>query len=161
MRKRVYIETTIPNFYYTLRTDAESIARMNWTREWWQHYAQEFQLVSSAAVMAELRAGTSEMAERRISLLKDLEIVKVTPKVEEVVAVYIDRLVMPRDPGGDAMHLALTSVHGIDILLTWNCQHLANPNKMEHIRVVNGELGLPMPLLTTPLNYLSGGESDA
>jgi hypothetical protein len=32
---------------------------------------------------------------------------------------------------------------------------------MEHIRLVNYELGLPMPLLTTPLNYLSGDESDA
>lgn len=32
--------------------------------------------------------------------------------------------------------------------------HLANPNKVAHIRVVNYELGLSMPLVTTPLNYL-------
>ncbi len=67
---------------------------------------------------------------------------------------------MPNDPGGDALHLALASVHRVNVLLTWNCQHLANPSKMEHIRLVNYELGLPMPLLTTPLNYLSGDESN-
>ena len=29
MRKRIYIETTIPSFYHTLRTDPESVARMH------------------------------------------------------------------------------------------------------------------------------------
>jgi len=37
----VYIETSIPSFYYTLRTDPESVARMNWTRRWWQEYADQ------------------------------------------------------------------------------------------------------------------------
>jgi hypothetical protein len=31
---------------------------------------------------------------------------------------------------------------------------------MQHIRLVNYELELPMPVLTTPLNYVGGGESD-
>ena len=58
------------------------------------------------------------------------------------------------------VHLALASFHRADVLLTWNCLHLANPNKMQHIRLVNYELGLPMPALTTPLNYVGGGPSD-
>jgi hypothetical protein len=45
-------------------------------------------------------------------------------------------------------------------LLTWNCKHLANPNKFGHIDRVNVELGLKSPLLTTPLNYLSEDDSD-
>ncbi len=161
MKTRVYIETTIPSFYYTLRTDTESVARMNWTRQWWSEFAPEFTLVSSPAVVAELRRGAGETTGQRISLLKDVELLEVTDQVEDVANVYIDRLVMPDDPGGDALHLALASVHRVDVLLTWNCRHLANPSKMEHIRLVNYELGLPMPLLTTPLNYLSGDESDA
>ncbi len=161
MRKRVYIETTIPSFYHTLRTDPESIARMNWTREWWKRKAGAFELLSSDAVLAELARGTSEKTDERIALLKGIELLDITEEVEEVAAIYIDKLVMPNDPTGDALHLALASFYRVDVLLTWNCQHLANPNKMEHIRVVNYELGLPMPLLTTPLNYLSGGESDA
>jgi len=31
---------------------------------------------------------------------------------------------------------------------------------MEHIRAVNQELGLPMPLITTPLNYVGGADAD-
>jgi hypothetical protein len=67
---------------------------------------------------------------------------------------------MPQDPAGDALHLALASYYRVDVLLTWNCLHIANPNKMDHIRLVNFELGLPMPLLTTPMNFVSGGQSN-
>ena len=161
MKTRVYIETSIPSIYYTLRTDTESVARMNWTRQWWAEFADEFTLVSSPAVVAELRRGTGKTTGQRLSLLANLELLEITDTVEDVAKIYIDRLVMPNDPGGDALHLAVSSVHRVDVLLTWNCQHLANPRKMEHIRVVNYELGLPMPQLTTPLNYLSGDESNA
>lgn len=33
MLKRVYIETTIPSFYYNPRPGADMVARVNWTRE--------------------------------------------------------------------------------------------------------------------------------
>ncbi len=161
MKLRVYIETTIPGFYYTPRTDAESVAMMNWTRRWWAEIAPQYALVTSPAVIAELQRGTGETTEQRIALLRDAELLEVTSRVEDVANIYIQRLVMPNDPGGDALHLAVASVHRVDVLLKWNCRHLANPSRMEHIRLVNCELGLPMPLLTTPLNYLSRGEPDA
>ncbi|MFG0285997.1 MAG: hypothetical protein ACF8R7_16390 [Phycisphaerales bacterium JB039] len=59
---------------------------------------------------------------------------------------------MPADAAGDAGHLALASLHGIDFLLTWNCRHLANANKMRHMAVLNGRLGLQTPVITTPFN---------
>lgn len=160
MRQRVYIETSIPSFYHTLRTDPESVARMHWTRLWWSTYANSSELLSSAAVIAELERGASEKTEARLALLSNVELLEISNEVREIVRIYIRGHVMPNDPTGDALHLALASFYRVDVLLTWNCQHLANPNKMEHIRLVNYELGLPMPVLTTPLNYVGGGESD-
>ena len=61
---------------------------------------------------------------------------------------------MPKDPAGDALHLALASHHRCDFLVTWNCRHLANANKFDHIRRVNGLLGLFVPSLVTPLELL-------
>ncbi len=61
---------------------------------------------------------------------------------------------MPADPTGDALHLALASVHKADYLLTWNCKHLANANKFDHIRRVNALLGLHVPALVTPLELM-------
>jgi hypothetical protein len=65
---------------------------------------------------------------------------------------------MPKDPKGDAIHLALASYHHSHFLLTWNCIHLANANKFEHIRHANTILGLYFPTLTTPFELLSWEE---
>lgn len=158
MRTRVYIETTIPSFYHTLRRDAESVARMNWTRQWWSENAADAQLASSLAVLAELRRGTSRLTPDRIALLNGVELLAITEEALELTSLYIDKLVMPNDPAGDALHLALASIHKIDVLLTWNCRHLANPNKLEHIRLINFGLGLPVPTIATPLNFLGGDD---
>lgn len=73
---------------------------------------------------------------------------------------YIARKLMPNDPTGDALHLALASFHRCDFLATWNCQHLANANKFDHIRGVNGILGLMVPALVTPLELLAENPTD-
>ncbi len=160
MGTRVYIETTIPSFYHTLRSDPESVARMHWTRQWWAEYAPLFELCTSPAVILELQQGSTEKTAERLELISNLELLEITDAVERIVATYITRRVMPSDPGGDALHLGVASYYRLDVLLTWNCRHLANPNKMEHIRVVNLELGLPMPIITTPLNYIGGDDAD-
>ena len=157
-QKRIYIETTIPSFYYTLRTDAESRVRQKWTRQWWNEYAGIFTLTSSVAVLEEISRGTSDKIQDRLDLLKDVELLPITGYIENIARIYIDRLVMPQDPSGDALHLAIASFHNVDALLTWNCRHLANANKIHSIRQINQELGLFVPELTTPLNYLGGDD---
>lgn len=157
----VYIETTIPSFFHTARTDTRSLARQRWTREWWDEIAPRFVLFSSDAVIAELQRGTIEnLKTLRIALISDLNLLEVSLEVMDIATIYINRLVMPRDGAGDALHLALASYYSLDVLLTWNCKHLANPRKFGHIARVNDELGLTTPLLTTPLNYLSEDDSN-
>lgn len=160
MATRVYIETTIPSAYYTLRTDTESVAKMQWTREWWKVYAESWQLFSSVAVVDELRRGNREVTVDRIGLLDDLTMLEITDEARELARIYIQRKVMPADPSGDALHLAIASFHNVDYLLTWNCRHLANANKLQHVRIVNFEVGMPTPSLTTPLNFLSGRDDN-
>ena len=157
-QKLVYIETTIPSFYHTLRTDAESRVRQKWTRQWWNEYAGIFTLVSSAAVIEELSGGTGEKIQDRLDLLKGVELLSITGDIEQIAQIYIERLVMPQAPSGDALHLAIASFYDADSLLTWNCRHLANANKIHLIRQINQELGLSTPELTTPLNYLGGDD---
>jgi predicted nucleic acid-binding protein len=69
-------------------------------------------------------------------------------------ASHVKHKLMPRDPVGDALHLALASYHKCDFLLTWNCKNLANANKFGHIRRINGLLGLYTPNIVTPLELL-------
>jgi hypothetical protein len=87
-------------------------------------------------------------------LLANLELLRIDAAVAEIVAAYDKHKIMPKDPFGDALHLALASYHRCDFLVTWNCQPLANARKFGHIRRVNGMLGLFVPELVTPIELL-------
>ncbi len=156
MPKRIYIETTIPSSYYTLRTDEESLVKQRLTRQWWHEYAKLSTLTSSTAVATELSRGEREAAQKRLDLLAGIELFVPTVEITQITQIYIDRLIMPKEPQGDALHLAFATFHQVDALLTWNCAHLANPNKFDFIIKINQELGLPTPILTTPTDYLGG-----
>ncbi len=160
MRKSVYIETTIPSFYYTKRAGAKSVSRMSWTRQWWDLFSDDLSLVSSVAVINELRRGASDMVEDRIRLLGKTRLLPITDEIRHLARIYIDHKIMPHDPTGDALHLAVATFHKIDVILTWNCAHLANPNKIDRIHLVNYEVGMQTPLLMTPLNYLDGDDDE-
>lgn len=157
-RPRAYVESTIPSFYHELRSAPEIAARREWTRRWWSNAAQRYELVTSAAVLDELSGGSAERSAERLNLVRQLPLLPIEPPVAEIVEAYIRHKVMPADPAGDALHLALASYHKCDFLVTWNCLHLANANKFGHIRRVNAILGLFVPALVTPLELL--GESD-
>jgi len=51
---------------------------------------------------------------------------------------------------GDALHVAVATIYGMDYVLTWNVRHLANPNKRTHFGIVCMRLGLAAPMLITP-----------
>ena len=85
---------------------------------------------------------------------------EVVPEIEEIAAAYIRQRLMPQGDMEDAYHLAVASYYATDFLLTWNCAHLANANKQEHIRHVNALLGLHVPILTTPLELIETPEDE-
>jgi predicted nucleic acid-binding protein len=151
---RVYVETTIPSFYAEVRVEPEMIARRHWTRQWWRLASNRDELVTPPAVIAELERGNFPGKSEALALLGSTAVLEITEPVVEIVEAYIAYKVMPNDPAGDALHLALASFHRCDFLVTWNCAHLANANKFGHIRRVNGILGIFVPALVTPLELL-------
>jgi predicted nucleic acid-binding protein len=154
MKPSVYVETTIPSFYHEVRTDADMVARRDWTREWWDDHRQKYDVFTSMAVLDELERGNFDKREDAISFLDPIPFLEITESIADTVAYYINNQVMPADPGGDALHLAIASAYECDFILTWNCRHLANANKFARIRQVNATLGLFVPSLVTPLELL-------
>ena len=154
-----YIETTIPSFYHEVRTEPAMVARRDWTRRWFDAVIKTDQIVSSAAVLDELRRGDFPSRDQCVAMRGSIEMLELNDPVFEIVEAYLANKLMPADPFGDALHLALASYHRCDFLVTWNCQHLANANKFGQIRRVNGILGLFVPELVTPME-LSGVNAD-
>ena len=149
--KTVYIETSIPSFYHETRQEPEMVARRHWTRHWWEQCASRYDLVTSEGVVAELQEGQYETQAAAVELIADLPQLEVVDDIADIIDVYLANHLMPRERLGDALHLALASYHKCDFLLTWNCTHIANANKFEHIRIINTRLGLFVSALVTPM----------
>ena len=68
--------------------------------------------------------------------------------------------IVPKKAFEDALHIAISTLHCVDFLLTWNCRHIANPIIQEKIAAYLEQRGLFLPLICTPEELLGGVEDD-
>jgi hypothetical protein len=153
-RKLIYVETSIPSFYFETRTSPEAAVMRDWTRVWWDKHRHEHDLCTGDAVLAELSNAPSPKREQTLELIGGVRRLEFSAELEEILAAYWAHKLMPRGTYGDGAHLALASYYNCDWLLTWNCRHLANSNKFEHIDRINALLRLRSPRIITPLHLL-------
>jgi len=154
MSALIYIETSIPSFFHETRQDRDLQSRRDWTRQWWALPRFDQEWVIGPPVISELEEAPPPKREHALALIADLPVLAYTIEIAEIVEVYFAHRLMPVEAQGDADHLALASFHNCDMLVTWNCKHLANANKFGHIHRINALLGLRTPALVTPLQLL-------
>ncbi|MCD4699692.1 MAG: type II toxin-antitoxin system VapC family toxin [Phycisphaerae bacterium] len=161
MKPSVYIETSVVSAIDDSRDDPISQAQSLITKDWWENQRRHFDLYYSQAVVAELNRIEFPGQRAALSLLDEMMLLPITPDVDGVAEAYRQHLVMPSGEMGDAVHLAVACVHEVDYLLTWNCRHIANTNKIQHIRVINMRLGLLTPVMLTPEMLVGEEKNDA
>jgi predicted nucleic acid-binding protein len=144
----VYVETTVFSFYHDQRE--ASAYRRKITRDWWRTQRRYYDVFTSYFALREVSEPGYPGWRKVAALVRRQAMLAVPQEIAGIVSVYVDNHVMPAGDAGDAAHLAVASYHAVDYLLTWNCRHLANANKFEHIRKVNRRLGLLTPELVTP-----------
>ena len=150
MAGRVYVETTIPSAYVSTRTDPSSVHRRELTRAWWADQSARYDVWISEAVVLELTQGDWPGKAAALELVDPLQRVAVTEEAANIARRYVLERLVPGDLQGDALHLAVACIYEFDFLLTWNIRHLANPNKLAHLTVINRRLGLLTPQVVTP-----------
>src|SRR5208283_1246549 len=80
----------------------------------------------SEIVVAEISAGDVRAEQERMALIAALPSLAVTEEADALAVALVEAGVIPRRATQDAFHLAVAAAHGMDLLLTWNCRHLAN-----------------------------------
>ena len=61
---------------------------------------------------------------------------------------------VPPDETTDAYHIATAAVHGMDVLLTWNCRHMANPVTLPKTSAIVTKAGFTCPVIITPADFI-------
>ncbi len=88
------------------------VARREWTREWFDASILSDEIVTSAAVLEELERGAFPGRSAAILMIQEITPLQINDDIRQIVCEYIDRKLMPADPSGDALHLAIASFYG-------------------------------------------------
>jgi hypothetical protein len=109
-------------------------------------------------VADEAGRGDAEAVKRRLEAMKTITSLTITEEAIALAARLTERHALPSEAGADALHIAVAAVSGMDVLMTWNCRHMANAELASAIRETIESAGYEPPIICTP-DELLGGES--
>jgi hypothetical protein len=145
MVPRIYLETTMFNFYYgrettpkyiTLKKDARAIFDLI--------KAGKYEPYTSIYAVNEINKETNyEKRENMKALITEygVSILQTTGEIQRRAALYIQEGAVPKSHPIDADHIAITTVNGLDLIVSFNFTHIARPWTVERVRRVNGREG--------------------
>jgi hypothetical protein len=152
---RIYLESTIPSYLVARPArDLLQAARQQLTRDWWELKRGQHELFSSQVVLDEVAAGEATMARRRLKLLRDIPLLELSAAANRLGRDILLSGLLPVSADGDAAHIAVATVHRMDILLTWNCRHIANVALQHRLRRLVEGKGFNLPALATPEEFM-------
>ena len=153
--KSIYLESGVVS-YLAARPSRDLVVAGNQqvTRDWRETRRGECELFVSEAVVAECAAGDPTAASQREVFLAGLPVLATTKEAEALTDALLAAMVLPQRVAVDALHIGIAAVNGIDILLTWNCAHIANPFMQPQINAAYVEFGVIPPTTCTPLQLI-------
>ena len=155
MKPRVYIETSVIS-YLTSRpsTDVLKAACQQVTQTWWATRLGDVDSFISPYVIDEVSRGDVGAAQARIDSLRTIPVLAVEPAIIVLAQYLLQGGGLPPQAKLDALHIACAVFHRMDVLLTWNCTHIANPMRLPVIRGLCSAKGYRMPELVTPFEMM-------
>src|SRR5437762_8240070 len=121
-----YLETTFIS-YLVARPSRDIIvaAHQQTTQEWWANRRSEFECSASQVVIDEASAGDPAEVQKRLAIVGGLPALEITKDAESLARAIMAAGILPAHAFPDAAHVAVSAIHAVRYLLTWNRRHLA------------------------------------
>lgn len=157
MKPTLYLETTIVS-YLTARPSRDLIvaAHQQITKDWWNNHRKRFEYYVSLLVIQEAKKGDKNAAQKKLTKLSEIKMLEMNQKSLSLSKTLLEKGLIPTKAVEDAMHIALAAVLGIEYLLTWNCNHIANAKIRHLIEYKCSEMGYEAPVICTPEELMGG-----
>lgn len=153
---KVYVETSFVCYLTGDQTaNAKISADQAYTRQWWDEEGGACDVYASKYVIDECAVGRQDAVKRRDAVLRRIQMVDVAPfEVEDLAKKLIVGHALPSGETTDALHIASAAIARMDVLLTWNCRHMANPHTLPKTIEVIEKAGYRCPWIMTPKTFL-------
>jgi predicted nucleic acid-binding protein len=145
----LYIETSVPNML--LHDDAPDKKQITKLFVEWLRLSAHEPFVSPLVFkeIARTRSSRRELLEQVVLELR-ASLLDMTPEVEVLAGQYMAARIIPARFQADLLHVAVAVCHRLDMIVSWNMKHLANPKKVALINAVNRQQGRPLMRIHTP-----------
>jgi predicted nucleic acid-binding protein len=163
-KPNIYLDTSVPNFLFA----DDSPEKKEVTVDFFENFIKkgQYKTYISSLVINEIE--NTQNLIKRVQLLESLskypiEILSLDSfdEVEKLAQKYIEAGVIPVKKIMDALHVAVCTIYGINILVSWNFKHLANVNREYKIRSVNYQNNFYNELrIITPMEMIDYGNED-
>ena len=141
---RIYIENSVIGGYFdTLFEEA--------TKKLFEKFRNdEYLAVISTHTYVELNNGAPENVIANLETIA-YEKVEVTEIMLDLTQKYMDEKIVSEQFRSDALHIAIATVSGVDVLVSWNFKHIVNLNRIKLFNSVNLKEGYSLLEIRTPL----------
>ena len=144
-KQKIYLETTIFSFYHETRKYGEYPKYKAQVREIFEQIkAGIYEPFTSIFVMDEIikEKNTKKLENMRALIANyDITFLEVTDEVERIAALYIQEEAISPLWETDAVHIAMSTVHGLDFIVSLNFTHIVRAWTIERVRRVNKREG--------------------
>ncbi|MEO6734407.1 MAG: hypothetical protein ABIN01_24515 [Ferruginibacter sp.] len=86
---------------------------------------------------------------------ENLQLVKMTDEAIYLAKSYIDEKVVGKTSFDDCVHIALATMHKVDILVSWNFKHIVNIYRIRGYNAVNLRLGYQTLEIRSPKDIIN------
>jgi hypothetical protein len=155
MNPLVYIESSvISDLKSRPSSDPIKNAWQTVTQQWWESGLNKVTGCISPFVIEEIGAGDSQAAAERIAAVSGLVMLDTNDEIEALADYLLLGGGLPSKARFDALHIACAAYHGVNIVLTWNFKHIANPVQLPVMRGLCAAKGYRLPELVSPLELM-------
>jgi len=155
-RNTLYLDTSVLNFFF----EDKDLEKANSTRELFREIRNgKFNAYISELVLREIGKTRGLKRERLLSLINTYKIpwLEVTPECMELTKKYMGREIFPSKYRDDGLHIAIATVHQIDVVVSWNLRHMVKLRTRREVKAINIVEGYKEIEICTPMEVI---ESD-
>lgn len=124
------------------------------TQLWWHTRCDPAQTFISDFVQEEIEAGDPLRAMQRITAAQHLVSLQKHQEIESIEELLISGGGLSAKAGWATSHIACATFRRCDILLTWDCTHIANAQKLRLLRMLVNDGEYLLPDLVTPFELM-------
>ena len=152
--QKIYIETSVVS-YLTARPSNNLVIAGHQvvTKDFWDKLDTENTFISEL-VLLEASKGDTVASKMRVDAIENLKELDIDEDCKKLAKLLINNKAIPKEFPEDALHIAVASVHNIDVIVTWNFKHINNPVTRKSIKEVISEAKYNAPELCSPEEFL-------